>query len=396
MSDTERSSSARAIHALAASRRPHSNSSLPRSATSEDGLTSSTFDPAHDDALMSTKHNFEDEDSHCLPKLRSTAVNRRYYNPELPPNVPTSAVRREFQDFDHSNSTDEEEMSLDMGRGMGHTPSKPNKSLDSDILLDIGNSVYEVTGTPPIKSRPTPKRNLQKEAALRRASNTRLPGTSSYAKTSRENNPPQTEDYGYNNKTTTRFGTRTVSADNDTFKRPMTGNSQRSNGTPRGIANSTAQSFLLPEMPNITELIGGSYKDGTPIFSRSGRAKTRIASINVGKRPDQPNFYPVGGIPIPEEEKAILASLQILKDRVFQLEQEKSESDRKVEEYELEVSDMRMQLDAQENIRRSDSALGSTDGEGPANQRTKWRIEKARESIMSVVTRQYANYMPQN
>jgi hypothetical protein len=158
------------------------------------------------------------------------------------------------------------------------------------------------------------------------------------------------------------------------------GTPQRAFGTPRSTANATAQSFMLPDLPNLTELVSGTYKDGTPVFSRSGKARSRFNTASSARRsaPNQPNFARVAGIPIPEEEKAILASLQLLKDKVAQLEQEKAEADHKIDDYEVEVMELRSQLEAQSNFRRSDSALGSTDEEAGGNKRTNWQIEKTR------------------
>jgi hypothetical protein len=340
----------------------------------------STFNPDNDDALMSTKHHIDEDDSHFLPKIRTTAQQRRYYNPEPQPHIPTSAVRREFGDFDHSNSTDGEDESIEIGRGIGHTPSKPNKSLDSEILLEIGNSHYELKGTPPSRSKQTSKSNLRKEAQLRRASSTRATGVNGYVKSTGEN----AVSHGDLNTRPTRFASRTVSADNDNYQRSLGGTPQHVvNGTPRGIANSTAQSFLLPEMPNLTELFGGSINNATPRLPRTDQANRRLAPMSTGRQPGQPTFIPVGGIPIPEEEKVILASLQVLKDRLAQVEEEKAKADRRIEEYEFQVSDLQAQLDAHASLRRSDSALGSSDGDVPANQKSKWKIEKARKCIMT-------------
>lgn len=377
MSDTERSASARAIHTLAASRRRSHLSPAPSVASSDDA---STFNPDNDDALMSTKHHIDEDDSHFLPKIRTTAQSRRFYNPVPQPNIPTSAVRREFGDFDHSNSTDEDDYdSIEIGRGVKNTPSKPNKSIDSEILLEIGNSHYEPRGTPPSRSKATPKSNLRKEAQLRRASSTRGIATNGYVKSLKENSAPQEIEYG-NNTRPTRFQARAVSAEQETFFHSANGTPQRVNGTPRGFANSTAQSFLLPEgLNNLTELIGGSVK-GTPVLPRTGPASRRVTSMYAGRRPD--NFIPVGGIPIPEDEKVILASLQILKDRLAQVEQEKAEADQQIEEYEIRVSELQSLLEAQESLRRSDSALGSSDGEGPATQKNKWKLEKVRKCFV--------------
>ena len=333
----------------------------------------STFNPDNDDALMSTKHHIDEDDSHFLPKIRTTAQQRRFYNPLPPPNVASSAVRREFGDFDHSNSTDGEDDSIEVGRGIGHTPSKPNKSLDSEILLEIGNSQFEVYGTPQSRARPTPKSNLRKEAQLRRASSTRA-----QIKSTKENNAPQ---YYDNHSRPTRPMNRTVSANNDSYQRPLAGTPPRVNGTPRGIANSTVQSFILPDMGNMTELYGASVLSGSGGLPRSGLSNRRVVSAYGGRAPS--NFIPVGGVPIPEEEKHILAALQLVKDRLDMVEQEKADAEARVEEYELLVMDLQAKLEAQAALRRSDSALGSSDGEAPANGKNRWKIEKARECGLS-------------
>ncbi|KAK3059929.1 hypothetical protein LTS18_009733, partial [Coniosporium uncinatum] len=124
-------------------------------------------------------------------------------------------------------------------------------------------------------------------------------------------------------------------------------------GTPR-TANATAQSFMLPDLPNLTELMSGVYQDGTPVFSRSAKAKSRFTS----------------------EEKAIFASLHLLKEKVAQLEHDKAEAEQQIGEYEHEVIELRARLDAQENQRRSDSALGSSDEE--SKKKIRWQAEETR------------------
>lgn len=297
----------------------------------------------------------------------------------MPANVASSAVRREFGDFDHSNSTDEDD-SIEIGRGIGNTPSKPNKSLDSDILMDIGNSHY---GTPPSRLRQTPKSNLRREAQLRRASSTRM--VNGNVKSTQENSAPQQED----NTRPTRLTSRTVSANNDTYQRPLAGTPQRMNGTPRGAPGSTFQSFLIPDIANMTDLFGASsLNNGMHDLPRTGLPNRRVVSAYNGRQPG--NFIPVGGIPIPEEEKAILASLQMVRDRLSQVEQEKDDAEQRIEEYELHVADLQAQIDAQGSLRRTDSALGSSDGEA-ANGKNKWKIEKARKLRLCFVPLTYPN-----
>ena len=235
-------------------------------------------------------------------------------------------------------------------------------------------SQFEVYGTPQSRARPTPRSNLRKEAQLRRASSTRVNG---HVKSTKENNAPQGDDYSR----PTRYTNRTVSANNDTYQRPLAGTPQRAPGTPRGVGNSTVQSFLIPDLANLTELYGASMLSGQGGLPRAGLSNRRVVSAYNGRAPG--NYIPVGGIPIPEEEKQILASLQLLKDRLDQVEQEKADAEARVEEYELHVADLQAQLEAQASLRRSDSALGSSDGEAPGNAKNKWKIEKARKSFIT-------------
>jgi hypothetical protein len=141
--------------------------------------------------------------------------------------------------------------------------------------------------------------------------------------------------------------------------------------------NATQQSFMLPDLPNLTELVSGVFQDGTPVFSRNTRARSRFTNpLNPSRGPArQLNHTPIDSVPIPSDEKAIFASLQLLKEKVAQLEQEKAESEKKIEEQEIQIIELRAANEAQEKLRRSDSALGSTDGEG-SGEKNNWRVEK--------------------
>ncbi|KAK3045095.1 hypothetical protein LTS18_014582, partial [Coniosporium uncinatum] len=172
-----------------------------------------------------------------------------------------------------------------------------------------------------------------------------------------------------------------------TRDRTMTPQAERF-GTPR-TANATAQSFMLPDLPNLTELMSGVYQDGTPVFSRSAKAKSRFTS---GSYPRQggnrgPARYQLDSVPVPQEEKAIFASLHLFKEKVAQLEQDKAEAEQQISEYENEVIELRTRLDAQENQRRSDSALGSSDEE--SKKKIKWQAEKTKleASVQSLQNR---------
>ena len=69
--------------------------------------------------------------------------------------------------------------------------------------------------------------------------------------------------------------------------------------------------------------------------------------------------------------------MNLLKDKVAQLEQDCAEAEKKIEEQEVEIIELKTANRAQENFRRSDSALGSTDGEGSG--KNSWKVEKTRK-----------------
>ncbi|TID20535.1 hypothetical protein E6O75_ATG05299 [Venturia nashicola] len=389
MSDTERSpsASASAIRELS-SDRPRRSPAPPTAHSSEGTSTTFNSDKFENDALASTRNiDLDDDSSHYLPKfeqkIRATAQKMGQWSPPQPAqHVPTSVVNRNFQDFDENNTFlnnnfDQTEESIEIGRGLGHTPSRANRSsarLHSDIMFDDASFI---AGTPPPRSRPTPKSSLRREA-VRNASGNASKMAEVYKKN--KNSPRQRPEETTRGVRGSRFGRNVSGSDTE-------GWTHKAVGTPRTVANGTAQSFMLPDLPNLTELVSGNFKDGTPIFSRSGRNNTRFSSVPSAPF-SKPNFVPLSGMAVPEDEKAILAALQLMKDKFEQLTVEKEEADRKIEEYEDEAVKLRAQLVARQNFRRSDSALGSTDGEDGSAQ-TKWQIEKTQleTSIQSLQSR---------
>ena len=156
--------------------------------------------------------------------------------------------------------------------------------------------------------------------------------------------------------------------------RPAKGLANENTGTPQG----TLHSFVMPEVPNLSELVSGVFEDGTPVFSR--HSKSRATQQN--RAPTRINHEPVEEVPVPYDEQAIFLSLKLLQDKVSTLEREKAEAEIFAQELttknrELEVYKGRQRKQAY----RNDSALGSTDSEEQDNnvggrQRT---IQKNRE-----------------
>jgi len=143
------------------------------------------------------------------------------------------------------------------------------------------------------------------------------------------------------------------------------------------INQGTQQSFVLPDMPNLSELVSGVFEDGTPVFSRN--AKSRF-SKKAGQGRDH-----VDEIPIPDDEQAIFLSLKLLQDKVAIMEKSQAEAENVIAELKqknrtLETSN----AEKRKVSHRSDSALGTTDSDGGEEVgagRRKETIEKNRKHV---------------
>lgn len=419
--DTRRSASGSLIKAFSGGARKALSSLSPNQVNQrtnnervEDVQSVSSLDPNDDNLMMSTRHNFDD-DSHMLPKMRSTAQRYGRYNPLEPqPRITTSAVRGHFQDFDQDEQSDDED-SIEIGRGhRGSARNTPSK-VNSDLALNIGNSsLWEVTGTPPIerKRRPTAKINdgigrgsLRRDAQKRAASASNKdpsfnlatlgrpgarisPGKKGSQERSRsgvvdkyDQVPADIDDsyyYGGRPNATADEPPSTVKPARFTSQHAPVASATPSRrntvGTPRSAPNATIDSFALPEIPGMTELISGIRQDGTPVFSRAGKSRFKYSSRRVSA--PLPNFIPIESAPMPEEEKVIIAQLQLLKDKLAEMEREKEDADIKIDDYEQEILQLRDELDAQDRLRRTDSGLGPSDGENGDDSKANWKIEK--------------------
>ncbi|KAF1977502.1 hypothetical protein BU23DRAFT_526976 [Bimuria novae-zelandiae CBS 107.79] len=361
------------------------------------------------DVLMSTQHNIDDE-TNTLPKyprIRSTAKKATAWRmPQSEPNPNTSMVNKEFGDFDQSISDEEiesiEQVRGDQGSNRG-TPAKMS-SRGFDSLYDI---------TPPTgrsrKSYAAETGSLRRDAQIRRASRNDIDNGASPRPGGMRNSPALSSKQERKRTSLAKLHAK-LSEDESSFmqERPPTatfqhststrwgnprsrqaslqvdGNvdaSQHMSTTPRSrpvtAQNPTAQSFILPDLPNLTELVSGVFEDGTPVFSKNAPMRSRfVAPSKGGNGGRQPAHIPVDSVPIPKEEKAIFAALQLLQDKVAQMEHERAEQEKKIEDQELEIIELKATAQAQAHNRGRDSALGSTDGEGSG--KASWRVEKTR------------------
>ncbi|KAF2210914.1 hypothetical protein CERZMDRAFT_99086 [Cercospora zeae-maydis SCOH1-5] len=280
------------------------------------------------------------------------------------------------------------EMSIELGRGV-----KRSQPDHADLS---SNAVFSFERTPPGPSRGHHRgveSGLRKEAAVRRATestrandalkrSTHRAVSESLPRTRVDNEPAQnTATFSIRGS---RFaGVRQVSSQYNVPKRYTTdGALENANSTPRraAIGNPTVQSFtytsgqsfMLPDLPNITELVSGP-NEATPLVQRTSTSRTRFVSGT---------HRTVNTMRVPQDEQAIFASLQMLSDRVAQLELEKSEAQKHVEDYEHEVIELRAQL----GVQRPDSGLGSEDNdtaptEAPDKTRLQAKVKAAEERL---------------
>ena len=168
---------------------------------------------------------------------------------------------------------------------------------------------------------------------------------------------------------------------------------QINNATISSTNPGTQQSFMLPDMPNFSELVSGIFQDGTPVFSR--HAKSRASRFASGSSAQQqrgkaePVYANVAGIPVPDDEQAIFVSLRLLQDKVAELENGKAEAQATIQDLQDKNRVLEREKLETKRLRRSDSALGTTDGSDGGDEQgkgsRKWIIEKTRASKYSVI-----------
>jgi hypothetical protein len=327
-----------------------------------------------------------------LPNLRSSAQRFGYYNPPQPAmHIDSSFVRDSFPDFTEKSPSPSPDVSRSIEAGRANKGSP--KAFDmSDIPLP-SDSLYDLHSTPPRSTRPTPKKSesLRKEASLRRAHSSDKRANASqrrslsdmHHKVRHESDSsfvgedrPTTNSVQPRNTRFTSANLPTSYSHDQGLQSASTPQRPLQNPTATWTGTQTQASFMLPDLPNITELVSGVRKDGTPVFSRSQKSRSRFTSASYNN-PTITNTIAhanINSIAVPDEEKAIFASLQLLKDKVANLEAEKSESQKRLEEYELEVGQLKSRIDVEQKLRRPDSALGEDDD---SSAKERWRVERA-------------------
>ena len=325
-------------------------------------------------------------------------------------------------------SSDDDSLSIEIGRGLkkgsnskagrlNEYSSNAQLSLDGDSMdfsaPMIGN--YEVTGTPPLAQRRLSKNNQEApRGSLRCDTQVRRPSGLQKEITGASPPPSKTRDYGSGeSKKGSEENRRTLSSMHARVKdenersrfseeRPPTldltarntrfgnakGQHSASNGlvptkfsskqsllqslAPKNRQNSqtvatpqgTQQSFILPDLPNLSELVSGVYEDGTPVFSRHGKSRASRFVSASGKSSKGQDYIAVNEIPLPAHEQAIFLSLKLLQDKVATLEKTNAESENAIQDLQQKNRVLEGEKINRKRAPRSDSALGITDSDG--------------------------------
>ena len=322
----------------------------------------------------------------ALPGPTSHHTASRGHEPEY--QIDTSALKRAFPDFSQYDSSEDD--SVELGRGSVKDQALPSEDPTEDISLDLGaDGSFRVTDTPPLKHKKS--KSLIGDAVKNAASKRLTSGKENQDPLKTRGTSQRTQDRNKDHRSkndrhagvqsddsllvrrdisttkhkakNTRFApthNRQPLGESDSFPNAQPTNPDATFNSVNSANKSTHQSFMLPDLPNITELVSGARQDGTPLFSLSAKSRPRLGTPSSVRqqRGHRDRHMPIDDVHVPADERALFLSLQLLQQRVKSLENEKSQSDRKAEDYELEVLQLRSKLEESENVRQSDSGLG--------------------------------------
>ncbi|KAL4973951.1 hypothetical protein BDW66DRAFT_141045, partial [Aspergillus desertorum] len=349
----------------------------------------SDFDPEHE-AIASTR---ELDESPRLPKMKGASSKLSQVDEEEEPDYVfnTSTFEQYLPNFSPIGTSEEEEdhdidheISLEVGRG----PSNPPRRLDDsrNSYMSMENSVR--SSSPAVRlDVPTPQKSamrstnrravsesLRKDAQLRQATLAHKENIDPNppSKPNRKERRTLSEIHAkvrdsYDGSLlederppaiittatrSTRFGNANIShqvadaverASQEAYAKEARRMKARASANAGGDTG-TQQSFLLPDLPNLSDLVSGVYEDGTPVYARQPRTRTTRfvsppadatdASLSRG-------HMPLDAIPIPEDEKALFVSLRLLQDKVSELERAKADAEKKLEDMRQENTFLR-------------------------------------------------------
>lgn len=292
--------------------------------------------------------------------------------------------------YDGLPDEDEDEFSVEVGRGAASKPTRPvDDSRNS--LMSIENSVR--SSSPAVRlDYPTPQKtalrtnpprratsdNLRKDAQVRRASQAHKENNFDPQLSKLNHRRDQQQQHHHHhqpqrrslsdmharvrdsyegsflgderpspapaNPRSTRFGNVNLSHQIAEAVERASQEARRGGKLPNGSRNAaggngdntTYQSFLLPDLPNLSELVSGVYEDDVPAVPRQNKMRaTRFVSPppgDMGEESVSRQHLPLDAVPVPDDEKALFVSLRVLQERVAELEHAKADAERKIQD----------------------------------------------------------------
>ena len=361
--------------------------------------TTSEFNPSTG-GLGSTRNM--DEQSQQLPQPRVDAQEHRPRPSaaSVDYKINTSALGRAFPNLSRSGSErdDDSSRSIEIGRGYqnrgGMNDGRSSQALGTNSNLKEDTSLKRV-----LEAR---RKSLEKETSRGSPSTVKATDfvSSGSRQSSREDIPLQEPDeenftqFSDDRPSTvnitsqsSRFGTTTNTqglapgylpknfASSKDFLQNLTNRQsskasgkqpQPNNATVTNTNQSTIQSHMVPDMPTISELVSGIFEDGTPMFSRTSKARAtsgsaRLASAQQGRK-SRFGHYPVGEIAVPEEEEAIFVSLKLLQEKIADLEVKRSEQEARIQNLHDKNKILEAEKVERKRMSSRDSGIGHTSG----------------------------------
>ncbi|KAL9619551.1 MAG: hypothetical protein Q9160_005827 [Pyrenula sp. 1 TL-2023] len=141
------------------------------------------------------------------------------------------------------------------------------------------------------------------------------------------------------------------------------------------------RSYVVPELPNLSELVTGTYHDGTPVFARNRTTKPSRFAAKQSTSTWTIGHKELDAVPVPDDEKQIFAMLKLLREKVSNLEKQNAEAERRAEDAEIELELQRNEKKDRYRFRRSDSALGTSDDEAVGRAQSKLTADKTRLEV---------------
>jgi len=121
--------------------------------------------------------------------------------------------------------------------------------------------------------------------------------------------------------------------------------------------NTNEQSFLLPNLAGISELINS---EATRIYNTTASARKR----NPYGQP--PSHKPIESIPVPQDNRAILMAMQLLQDKMTALGEQKSVTEKRCEDLKEQLRRIRQKYEKEyQRARVAEEELARTKKSGP-------------------------------